>query len=184
MVKFLSISPAEYKLSCSKINIIYGQHKTPFGDCLIGVKIPENAVCYLHFINKKIGKDFDDLKNQWPNVQLIKDQKKTKDIVDKIFSIDHNDICVYLMGTEFQVKVWKSLTTIPKGETVNYDFIAKAVNSPRAIQAISKIIGSNRVCVVIPCHRTVSKSSKLSATCWRTDKRPLLLEYERKQLEE
>lgn len=180
MVKFLSTTPNEYKESSSNFKIIYSLHDTKFGECLIALKSPENAVCYFHFINKTLGKGIDDLKSQFPNAELIQDQETTnKKLVEKIIAYDHEDITVYLIGTEFQVKVWKALTTIPRGETVHYDYIAAAVHSPKAIQSISKTIGSNRVAILIPCHRTISHSAKLAKFCWRTEKRPLLLKYEK-----
>jgi len=64
-------------------------------------------------------------------------------------------------GTPFEEKVWRALLAIPSGETRSYQDIARAVGSPRAVRAVGRANGLNRIAIVIPCHRVVNKSGAL-----------------------
>lgn len=61
-------------------------------------------------------------------------------------------------GTEFQKKIWAALRSIPHGEVLTYADLAKWAGSPRAARAAGSACGANRIAIVIPCHRAVSKS--------------------------
>ena len=65
-----------------------------------------------------------------------------------------------LIGTEFQLKVWKQLQLIPYGETYSYLKLAKILNtSPRAI---GNACGKNPILIIIPCHRVIAVNGSLS----------------------
>ena len=65
-----------------------------------------------------------------------------------------------LNGTEFQKKVWKALLNIPYGTTKTYKDIAQEVGShPRAIGGA---VGANPIPILIPCHRVIGSSGKMT----------------------
>jgi AraC family transcriptional regulator of adaptative response/methylated-DNA-[protein]-cysteine methyltransferase len=64
-------------------------------------------------------------------------------------------------GTAFEERVWRALLDIPFGETRSYEDIARAVGSPKAVRAVGRANGLNRIAIVIPCHRVVNKSGEL-----------------------
>ena len=66
-----------------------------------------------------------------------------------------------LKGTKFQVKVWKYLKTIPKGEVRTYLQVAKAINKPKAVRAVANAVGKNPYAPRIPCHRVIRKDGSL-----------------------
>ena len=57
-----------------------------------------------------------------------------------------------LKGTTLQIKVWKYLKTIPKGQTRTYKQVAVAIKEPKAIRAVANAVGKNPYPIVIPCH--------------------------------
>ena len=63
-----------------------------------------------------------------------------------------------LEGTEFQVKVWKAISKIPKGEVRTYKQLAKAIKKPKAIRAVANACGKNPYPIKIPCHRVVASN--------------------------
>ena len=67
-----------------------------------------------------------------------------------------------LYGTKFQKSVWTELQKIPFGETSTYSDIAEKINKPSAFRAVGSAIGANPVMIVIPCHRVIGKSGKLT----------------------
>jgi AraC family transcriptional regulator of adaptative response/methylated-DNA-[protein]-cysteine methyltransferase len=64
-------------------------------------------------------------------------------------------------GTPFEERVWRELQRIPYGATRSYEQIARAVASPKAVRAVGRANGLNRIAIVIPCHRVVNKSGAL-----------------------
>ncbi len=83
-----------------------------------------------------------------------------------------------LAGTDFQKSVWNALLTIPYGTKRSYSDQALFINKPNAVRAVGKANGDNRISIVIPCHRVVGKSGKLTGYgggLWRKER---LLELE------
>lgn len=68
---------------------------------------------------------------------------------------------IEFVGTDFQRSVWKQLTRIPQGKTVNYGKIAERVGRPKGARAAGMAIGSNPISIVVPCHRVIGKSGDL-----------------------
>lgn len=81
-------------------------------------------------------------------------------------------------GTDFQRRVWAALTEIPRGETRSYGEIAAALGRPRAARAVARACATNRVAVVVPCHRVVTASGKLGGYRWGTRRKRILLQEE------
>ncbi|WDL98541.1 methylated-DNA--[protein]-cysteine S-methyltransferase [Alicyclobacillus sp. ALC3] len=67
-----------------------------------------------------------------------------------------------LRGTPFQVSVWRTLLTIPFGDTRSYSQIAEGIGQPSAVRAVGAANGANPIPIVIPCHRVIGKSGKLT----------------------
>jgi methylated-DNA-[protein]-cysteine S-methyltransferase len=65
-------------------------------------------------------------------------------------------------GTAFQQVVWQALTTIPYGETLSYGELARRIGKPNASRAVGLANGSNPISIVIPCHRVIGSSGKLT----------------------
>jgi len=84
-----------------------------------------------------------------------------------------------LRGTEFQQQVWALLRKIPPGRTRSYAEIAAALGNPRATRAVARACASNRIAVVIPCHRVVRTDGTLGGYRWGVDRKERLLARER-----
>ena len=66
-----------------------------------------------------------------------------------------------LKGTKFQIKVWKYLKTIRKGQVKTYLEVAKAINKPKSVRAVANAIGKNPYAPKIPCHRVIRSDGGL-----------------------
>jgi O-6-methylguanine DNA methyltransferase len=66
-----------------------------------------------------------------------------------------------IRGTVFDRKVWRTLLSIPYGQTRSYAWVARRIGRPRAFRAVGRSCGRNPIPIVIPCHRVVSKSGGL-----------------------
>ena len=82
-------------------------------------------------------------------------------------------------GTPFQKKVWEALLTIPYGETRSYGQIAAQIGSPKACRAVGHANHCNPIPIIIPCHRVVGTSGKLTGYAGGLEAKELLLKLER-----
>jgi AraC family transcriptional regulator of adaptative response/methylated-DNA-[protein]-cysteine methyltransferase len=64
-------------------------------------------------------------------------------------------------GTAFQEKVWTVLRGIPYGTTRSYQEQARILGDPRAVRAVARANGDNRLAILVPCHRVIGKNGKL-----------------------
>jgi methylated-DNA-[protein]-cysteine S-methyltransferase len=67
-----------------------------------------------------------------------------------------------IQGTDFQKSVWTQLGKIPYGETRSYAQIAEVIGRPKAVRAVGAANGSNPVAIIVPCHRVIGSSGKLT----------------------
>lgn len=81
-------------------------------------------------------------------------------------------------GTPFQLDVWRALEKIPYGETVSYLDVAKKIGKPAAVRAVGAANGANPLPIVIPCHRVIGNSGKLTGYGGGLEKKQYLLSME------
>lgn len=72
------------------------------------------------------------------------------------------DLPLYLEGTDFKIKVWQALMTIPYGETRSYAEISEQIGKPKACRAIGMANRLNNICIVVPCHRVIGKNGSMT----------------------
>ena len=72
------------------------------------------------------------------------------------------DLAVELRGTEFQKSVWRVIDQIKFGETLSYADIASRVGKPKAARAVGGAVGANPVPLIVPCHRVLGVSGKIT----------------------
>jgi len=65
-------------------------------------------------------------------------------------------------GTPFQKQVWHALRTIPYGQTRSYAQIARQIGRPSAARAVGAANGRNPLSIIVPCHRVIGSSGKLT----------------------
>ena len=82
-------------------------------------------------------------------------------------------------GTAFQERVWAELRRIPYARTISYETLATAIGQPTATRAVALANGSNRLAILIPCHRVIGKDGSLTGYGGGLWRKRLLLELER-----
>ncbi len=88
------------------------------------------------------------------------------------------DLTFEATGTPFQKRVWDELSHIKLGETRTYQQIADAVGSPKAVRAVGSAIGRNPISIVVPCHRVIATSGKLTGFAGGIESKKMLLQHE------
>jgi O-6-methylguanine DNA methyltransferase len=83
-------------------------------------------------------------------------------------------------GTEFQRKVWQALRKIPAGKTKTYGQQAASIGRPSASRAVGAANGLNPIAIVVPCHRVIGASGKLTGYAGGLKAKQWLLDHERR----
>jgi AraC family transcriptional regulator, regulatory protein of adaptative response / methylated-DNA-[protein]-cysteine methyltransferase len=84
-----------------------------------------------------------------------------------------------LRGTAFQLRVWQALCEIPRGETRSYSQRERERGNANATRAVARACASNRVAILVPCHRVVGAGGSLTGYRWGVERKRQLLEAER-----
>jgi methylated-DNA-[protein]-cysteine S-methyltransferase len=88
------------------------------------------------------------------------------------------DVPLKLAGTSFQRRVWQELVRIPYGSTITYSELARRVGNPSASRAVGHANGRNPISIIVPCHRVVGTSGKMTGYAGGINKKRWLLEWE------
>ncbi len=139
---------------------------TPFGPMFAGAV--DEGICLLEFTDRRmIETQFKRLHKlmgavcvpgNHPHFDRLEAQ------LDEYFAGDRKefDLPLVIPGTDFQRRVWRALMDIPYGRTRSYQEQAEAIGSPKAVRAVARANGDNRLAFIVPCHRVIGKNGKLT----------------------
>ncbi|MFK7862767.1 MAG: methylated-DNA--[protein]-cysteine S-methyltransferase [Pseudohongiellaceae bacterium] len=135
----------------------YTYHTTPIGSLLLAGT--DKGLSLLGFPQGKMQRRHE---SGWQ-----REEEPFRDAVDQLdnyFSGELEKFTLQLdpVGTDFQRSVWQALLQIPYGETWSYGELAKYINKPKASRAVGAANGVNPIPVIIPCHRVIGSSGKLT----------------------
>jgi AraC family transcriptional regulator of adaptative response/methylated-DNA-[protein]-cysteine methyltransferase len=176
-----AMSPGEWKTGGSALEITYGFHPSLFGQAL--VMATPRGLCGLAFANDGGEKAaLHDMKSRWPNARFTESRAATEPHARRIFDAAkwarETPLKIVLIGTDFEVRVWEQLLTIPMGCASTYSDIAKRIRKPKAARAVGAAVGKNPISFVVPCHRVVGKSGALTGYHWGLTRKRAMLGWE------
>jgi methylated-DNA-[protein]-cysteine S-methyltransferase len=88
------------------------------------------------------------------------------------------ELPVKVKGPEFDRRVWDLVAAVPYGETTTYGEIARALGAGTDARDVGAAVGRNPLCIVIPCHRVIGSTGKLTGYAGGLDRKRTLLEIE------
>jgi len=88
------------------------------------------------------------------------------------------DLPVEARGTEFQRRVWDLITLVPYGQTTTYGDLARRLGEDVSAQDVGAAVGRNPLCILIPCHRVIGSTGKLTGYAGGLGRKRTLLEVE------
>ena len=117
---------------------------------------------------------------EWEAGEHLPVIQKAKAQIDDFFAGKRQDFDIPLkpVGSEFQRTVWDELTRIPFGKTISYGELAKRIGKPDAPRAVGLANGKNPISIIVPCHRVIGASGKLTGYGGGIDRKMWLLEHE------
>lgn len=176
-----AVTPGQYKQRGAGLEISYGIHQSPFGDCLLAAT--ERGVCGLAFLGPLGKKEaLADLASRWPKARFFERPAVTSPIFKAIFPKKAHEgggkVTLYLAGTNFQLKVWEALLRIPPGRLVSYEDIAGLIGQKEATRAVGAAVGANPISYIIPCHRVIRKIGLFGDYHWGAVRKKAIIGYE------
>lgn len=185
-----AVTPGEYKARGAGMTIRYGFHPTLFGECLL--LMTDRGICGLAFIDPQRetrAEALAYLARGWSNATLLEDAAATPPYIDRMFGAADRvpdaggePLRVLLRGTEFQVKVWRALLTIPPGHLTTYEDIGHRIGyTSNASRAIGRANGSNLISWLVPCHRVIRKTGAIGGYRWGRERKLAMIGWEAAQ---
>jgi AraC family transcriptional regulator of adaptative response/methylated-DNA-[protein]-cysteine methyltransferase len=83
-----------------------------------------------------------------------------------------------IIGTSFQLDVWRTLRSIRSGKTATYSEIAERIGAPGQELSVAQACLTNRLAVAIPCHRAVGDDGDIGVYRWGLERKRALLQAE------
>lgn len=160
-VSLEGVTPGEVKTRGEGLELRYGFHPSPFGECLLAET--DRGVTALSFVPNRGRKDaVEELATRWPMARLMEAPAETARTFERILAglqgTPDGGIRLYIQGTNFQVRVWEALLRIPNGLVVTYERVAEWIGKPTSMRAVGNAVGANPVPLLIPCHRVLRKT--------------------------
>jgi AraC family transcriptional regulator, regulatory protein of adaptative response / methylated-DNA-[protein]-cysteine methyltransferase len=172
-----AVTPGEWKNGGQGLTIRYGMHPTSFGSCFLALS--DRGICALVFAD--LASELENIRQQWPQARFVEDNLKTGEVCGQIFrrsSADQPPLPLHIRGTNFQLKVWQALLTIPAGKLVSYGQIANLVGCPAAHRAVGTAVGKNQISILIPCHRVIHSLGTFGNYRWGSARKQALIGWE------
>ncbi|WP_058535419.1 bifunctional transcriptional activator/DNA repair enzyme AdaA [Legionella saoudiensis] len=182
-VNIEGMTPREFKNGGADLTINYCFAESPFGKIIVASTA--KGVCAMSFEEDET-QALINLKTRLPNAKYYQITDKFQQDALLIFQKDWNNLSkikLHLAGTPFQLKVWESLLKIPLGTLVTYGDIAQNIGNPKSSRAVGSAIGSNPVAFLIPCHRVIQSSGKISGYLWGEAKKKAIIGWEAAKIE-
>lgn len=175
-----ALTPGEWKRHGEGLEVRYGWHDSPFGECLIAATA--RGVCGLAFNGMDDrAASLAELATSLGEASLIEDFEATTSYADSAF--EGGDLHLVLRGTPFQLKVWEALMRIPSGCVLSYADLAARIGSPGSARAVAGAVARNPVSWLVPCHRVIRSGGTISGYRWEQETKRVILAWEAAQAE-
>lgn len=156
----------------------YGMTASPFGTVIIATV--NGKLGALSFCDDE-AQGIVDLARKWPGAVLSEDAGMAKALGRRIFANGRTHLPeegLVLIGTTFQIDVWRGLIGIPAGTTVTYTRLATALGRPSAIRAVASAVGRNSLAILVPCHRVIGAGGRLGGYRWGIARKQAIIDAE------
>ena len=180
----LGMAPGTYRRAGEGMRIEYRIVDSPLGRLLVART--KHGVCYIGLWDTE-GELEEALRREYPSAEIVREDGKryalTREVLDflKGRATQLGNLPLDVVGTGFQMRVWKELQTIPRGSTRTYEDVAKSIRRPKAARAVGRACAANPVSLLIPCHRVMGKKGDLRGYRWGLERKRMLLEAERSE---
>ena len=190
-----ALTPGDHRKKGEGLTLAYGVASTPFGPALLG--LTARGLCHLAFIDDGAapgesrgqgsgmggtGDQIAALAHRFPAAELIEDQDAVTAFASRVFApLDGKaePLPLHLIGTNFQIQVWKALLAIPEGQTTSYGALAEGAGNKTAHRAVASAVSRNPIAWLIPCHRVLRANGALGGYYYGLPRKRTMLAFEK-----
>jgi AraC family transcriptional regulator of adaptative response/methylated-DNA-[protein]-cysteine methyltransferase len=172
----LGMTPTSWRDGGRGETISWARVETSLGTMLVAAT--ERGICRLSF-----DEDEQCLGRRFPLARIEPGGEAMADLVGRTVAAVEaperpHDLPLDVRGTAFQEAVWRELARIPPGESLSYAALAAKAGRPAAVRAAGTACGSNRIAVLIPCHRARRGDGSPGGYAYGLERKAKLLERE------
>jgi len=176
-----AMTPGDYKARGAGIVIRWAFHPSPFGSAL--VMATDRGLAGLAFADAGgEAAALADMRARWPQADYAEDREATAPYARRVFDRDtwraDQPLRIFMIGSDFEVRVWETLLRLPLGRATTYSDIAAHIGKPSAARAVGAAVGKNPICFVVPCHRVLGKGGGLCGYHWGLTRKRAILGWE------
>lgn len=184
----LGMTPAKYRAGGKGVRISWVSVPSPLGRMMIGAT--DRGLCFVQFGDtdaellamlrseypaaasiEPMARPYPDEFHQW--MRALEDHLRGES--------PRLDLPLDLQATAFQMKVWRYLQQeVAYGSVQSYQEVAEGIGQPKAARAVARACATNRVALVIPCHRVIRGTGELGGYRWGLDRKRVLIDSERR----
>lgn len=177
----LGMTPTTYQQGGQGMTIDYAITPTPLGHLLVAAT--GRGVCSV-MLDDSPDALRAELAAEYPRAVLREDGHDLGAWLDAVARYLEGDpapldLPLDVQATAFQRRVWDALRDIPYGSTRTYAEIAENIGAPKAVRAVGHACATNKVALIIPCHRVLRSDGSLGGYRWGLDRKRALIEQER-----
>jgi AraC family transcriptional regulator of adaptative response/methylated-DNA-[protein]-cysteine methyltransferase len=177
----LGMTPGAYKRGGAGVTVRFSTAASKLGRLLVATT--ERGLCAVQLGDSDTALE-QALRADYPRAELVRDERALQPALAAILAhldgaVPRLDLPLDVAATSFQRQVWRALQQIPPGETRSYAQVAAALGRPKAVRAVARACASNRVALVVPCHRVVRTDGSLGGYRWGVARKRRLLEAEK-----
>ncbi|GLQ90492.1 methylated-DNA--[protein]-cysteine S-methyltransferase [Dyella flagellata] len=184
--RLLGMTPASYRAGGAGAHIRYTTTNTPLGQLLVAATAKGICAVTLGASEQELEQR---LKDEFPQAVRERVDNGREEWLDAVIDRIACELGwsnreapemppLDVAATAFQWRVWEALTRIPAGTTKSYGELAAELGKPGAARAIGQACGSNRLALIVPCHRIVREDGSLGGWRWGVERKRILLEQE------
>ena len=123
-----------------------------------------------------------DMARRWPRARLVEDAARDRPLRaprlrSRLWRPDA-PLRVVMIGTDFELRVWETLLSVPMGRATTYSDIARKIGKPKAARAVGAAVGRNPISFVVPCHRVLGRSGALTGYHWGLARKQAIIGWE------
>jgi len=180
----LGMTPNQYRKEGRGVTITHVTVESPVGLMMIGAT--DRGLCSIQFGDSE-AELLEMLRKEYPAATLepmatphpAEFRKWMDALVSHLAGTQPRlELPLDIQATEFQMRVWNYLQSIPYGEVQSYGEVAAGIGQPSATRAVARACATNRVAIAIPCHRVIRGSGEMGGYRWGVAGRGALIDRE------
>ncbi|MFO1117390.1 MAG: bifunctional helix-turn-helix domain-containing protein/methylated-DNA--[protein]-cysteine S-methyltransferase [Beijerinckiaceae bacterium] len=176
-----AMTPGDYRRGGEGLTLRYGFAPSPFGEA-IAVIAPKGLAGLGWVDGGDRAAALADMVRRWPNAQFVEDEAAIAPYVRRAFDPAEwradRPLRLVLIGTDFELRVWETLLSIPLGRATTYSDIARKLGKPQAARAVGAAVGKNPISFVVPCHRVLGRSGAFTGYHWGLARKQAIIGWE------